>query len=87
MATFWPNSGLRPKFGIAEVLTGAATLDDALISADGLDLDVLAVRDRPANPSELLGSTEMSELIEDVRSRYDRVILDRPATLGLPEPS
>ena len=77
--------GLRPELGVAEVLTGAATLDDALISADGIDLDVLAVRDRPANPSELLGSPEMRALIEEAKQRYDRIILDTPAALGLPD--
>ncbi len=77
--------GLRPELGLAEVLTGAATLDDALISADGIDLDVLAVRDRPANPSELLGSPEMRALIEEAKQRYDRIILDTPAALGLPD--
>ena len=48
-------------------------------------LDVLAVRTRPPNPSELLGSEEMRRLIGDAAERYDRVILDSPATLGLPD--
>jgi Mrp family chromosome partitioning ATPase len=43
------------------------------------------VRDRPANPSELLGSPAMRELIAEVARRYDRVILDTPAALGLPD--
>jgi Mrp family chromosome partitioning ATPase len=37
------------------------------------------------NPSELLGSAKMGELIEEVVRRYDRVILDTPAALGLPD--
>lgn len=77
--------GLRPDLGIAEVLMGVESIDDAVISAEGIELDVLAVRGRPANPSELLGSPEMRALIEEVRGRYDRVILDTPAALGLPD--
>jgi protein-tyrosine kinase len=77
--------GLRPKFGLSEVLTGDAKLEDAIARAEGADLDVLAVRDRPANPSELLGSPSMRELIAEVARRYDRVILDTPAALGLPD--
>ena len=77
--------GLTPEAGVAEVLTGAAAFDDAVVRSQGAELDVLAVRGRPANPSELLGSAAMRALIEEVSSRYDRVILDTPAALGLPD--
>jgi protein-tyrosine kinase len=77
--------GLRPKAGLAEVLTGDVKLEDAILRAEGANLDVLAVRDRPANPSELLGSPSMHELIAEVARRYDRVVLDTPAALGLPD--
>lgn len=77
--------GLQPEVGLEEVLTGKATLDDALMSVEGAKLDVLPVRSRPPNPSELLGSPEMTQLIAEVSSRYDRVIFDTPAALGLPD--
>ena len=50
-----------------------------------MNLDVLAVRGKPANPSELLGSPRMCELVEHAATRYDRVILDTPAALGVPD--
>ncbi len=77
--------GLRPESGLAEVLTGVSTIDEAVISVEGVDLDVLPVRTRPGNPSELLGSAEMRALVEEAANRYDRVILDTPAALGLPD--
>jgi capsular exopolysaccharide synthesis family protein len=77
--------GLRPKAGLAEVLVGDVTFDEAVMRVEGADLDILAVRDRPVNPSELLGSPSMRALIENVAKRYDRVILDTPAALGLPD--
>jgi capsular exopolysaccharide synthesis family protein len=77
--------GLRPKAGLAEVLNGDVTFEEAVMRAEGADLDVLAVRDRPVNPSELLGSPTMRELITAAAKRYDRVILDTPAALGLPD--
>jgi capsular exopolysaccharide synthesis family protein len=77
--------GLRPKAGLAEVLNGDVTFEEAVVRAEGADLDVLAVRDRPVNPSELLGSPSMRDLIVAVGKRYDRVILDTPAALGLPD--
>jgi len=77
--------GLRPVAGLAEVLNGEASFEEALLRPDGVDLDVLAVRDRPVNPSELLSSPTMRELVTAVAKRYDRVILDTPAALGLPD--
>ena len=77
--------GLRPETGIAEVLAGEVSLEDAVVGVKGLRLDVLAVRGRPANPSELLGSPRMRELVEEAAKRYDRVILDTPAALGVPD--
>ncbi len=80
-----PVLGLKPEAGLAEVLTGAASIDEAIVAAEGVALDVLPVGGRPANPSELLGSPEMNRLIEEVSGRYDRVIVDTPAALGLPD--
>ncbi len=77
--------GIRPEAGLAEVLSGDATLDQAIARAEGADLDVLPVRTRPSNPSELLGSPGMAKLIVELASRYDRVILDTPPALGLPD--
>ncbi|MBY0398654.1 CpsD/CapB family tyrosine-protein kinase [Myxococcota bacterium] len=77
--------GLQPQAGLAEVLLSQATVEDAITKLDGVNLDVLPVRMIPGNPSELLASPEMRRVIEEVARRYDRVVLDTPACLGLPD--
>jgi len=77
--------GLQPQVGLAEVLLNQATVTDAIQKLDGVNLDVLPVRTIPSNPSELLASPEMKRLLEEVSGRYDRIILDTPACLGLPD--
>jgi capsular exopolysaccharide synthesis family protein len=77
--------GLRVDAGLAEVLADGAELEDALVRVEGSELDVLPVRAIPANPSELLSSEGMRKLLETLTGRYDRVILDLPPTLGLPD--
>jgi len=77
--------GLRPEAGLAEVLTEEVSLEQAIMKVEGMNLEVLAVRGRPSNPSELLSSPKMRELVEELASRYDRVILDTPAALGVPD--
>jgi capsular exopolysaccharide synthesis family protein len=77
--------GVEPKLGLAEVLSGRANADDAIFRVDAANLDLLGVRMQPQNPSELLGSSEMRILVEQLAGRYDRIILDTPAALGLPD--
>jgi capsular exopolysaccharide synthesis family protein len=80
-----PSLGLRVDAGLAEVLADGAPLEDAVVRVEGSALDVLPVRAIPANPSELLASEGMRKLLETLAGRYDRVILDLPPTLGLPD--
>jgi len=77
--------GLRVDAGLAEVLRGTAELDEALLPLEGTALQVLPVRSLPQNPSELLASGRMRELIEKLGTRFDRLVLDVPPTLGLPD--
>jgi len=77
--------GITPEKGLVEVLLGRATLDEAIAKVEGTNLDALLVRLQPENPSELLASREMVKLVQQLSQRYDRVILDTPATLGLPD--
>ncbi len=76
---------MEPQVGLTEVLLDEATLDEAVLKVEGLNLHVLAVRKQPANPSELLGSGRMRELIAEISQRYDFTVLDTPAILGLPD--
>ncbi|MCA9511589.1 MAG: CpsD/CapB family tyrosine-protein kinase [Myxococcota bacterium] len=73
------------RAGLAEILLDRNTLDEAVVKVDNLNLDVVGVRFLPPNPSELLASPRMQAFIEEAASRYDRVIFDTPATLGLPD--
>ena len=77
--------GILAAAGLGEVLTGEAALEDAIVKVDEANLDVLTVRSKPSNPSELLASAAMQELIEKLGGMYDQVILDTPACLGLPD--
>ncbi|MCU7722681.1 polysaccharide biosynthesis tyrosine autokinase [Actinoplanes sp. KI2] len=66
--------------GLTTVLVGAATLDQVL-QPWGTGLWLLAAGHQPANPSELLDSPRMAELIDELRGRFDKIILDSPPLL------
>ncbi len=83
--TIYRSLGVEGQNGLAEVLMGRCSADEAIVKLEGTSLDVMGVRLQPQNPSELLASSEMGRLLGDLSERYDRIILDTPATLGLPD--
>src|SRR5262249_58768223 len=70
--------GLPPGPGLADYLAGAADLDSVMRVLPDYHLTVLPAGNAPANPAELLGSTSMRRLLDPLRTRFDRVILDSP---------
>ncbi len=64
--------------GITDILMGKATVEDALISFEDLKIDVLVAGVIPPNPSELLSSEPMEQLIAELKESFDYVILDTP---------
>src|SRR5581483_10648010 len=51
------------------------------------NLDVLPCGSRPANPAELLTLPRFEELLNELRGRYDFVIVDTPPLLAVSDPS
>ncbi|HEX5493415.1 MAG TPA: polysaccharide biosynthesis tyrosine autokinase [Mycobacteriales bacterium] len=70
--------GLEGAVGLTDVLSGGARLDDVLQQWGDLPLHVLASGELPPNPSELLSSTQMAELLARLRGRADFVLVDTP---------
>jgi capsular exopolysaccharide synthesis family protein len=77
--------GLRPEFGLAEVLSDQVGLERAVVKLEGTALEVLAVRGATPNPAELLASERMRQLVAELARAYDQVVFDLPPTLGLPD--
>jgi capsular exopolysaccharide synthesis family protein len=75
--------GLPPGPGLSEYLTGAIELKDALRFVPEHNLTLLPAGAAPINPAELLGSIAMRRMLDHLRTRFDRVILDTPPVLPL----
>ena len=75
--------GLPPGPGLAEYLSGAAELKDVMRFLPDHNLTVIHAGSAPTNPAELLGSTAMRRLLDQLRTRFDRVLLDTPPVLPL----
>jgi len=73
----------RPPAGIAEVLLGHVSFDEAKIETIRENLTVLSVAGIPPNPVELVSSAAFRALMEQCRQEYSLVILDSSPMLGL----
>lgn len=64
--------------GLMEVLLGSATLEAAIYTDAASKLDVLTVNQRPPNPAETVSSMAFAALLDQLRGRYERIIIDCP---------
>lgn len=75
--------GLPPGPGLAEYLCGAVDLNSVMKFLPDYQLTVIPAGMAPTNPAELLGSTGMRRMLDQLRTRFDRVLLDTPPVLPL----
>ncbi|WP_426528014.1 AAA family ATPase [Bradyrhizobium sp. McL0615] len=68
------------KAGLKEALAEPTALSKFVVKKERLNLDVLPcpISQRVRNAAELLGSTEMEQLIDTARAAYDLVIIEVP---------
>jgi len=76
--------GMGPRSGLSNVLTGSAKLQQAITRSPMLpSLFVLPAGTPPPNPAELLASSNMSNLLTELRDQYEHIIIDTPPTLSV----
>jgi capsular exopolysaccharide synthesis family protein len=75
--------GISKRVGLVNYLTGQAPVDQLVQRTDVPGLFVIPAGPTPPNPSELLGSSRMSELLEGALEHYNYVIVDTPPVLAV----
>jgi exopolysaccharide/PEP-CTERM locus tyrosine autokinase len=81
--------GLDNSVGLVDYLRDNVMLSELIAKTSINTLSVLTSGKSPANPAELLGSTRMSALVEELSGRYDDriIIFDSPPLLVAAESS
>ncbi len=76
--------GMGPRSGLSNVLTGSATLQQAITISPVLpNLFILPAGTPPPNPAELLASANMRDMLTELREQFDHIVLDTPPTLSV----
>lgn len=74
--TFFGFSG--EEKGLANFLNEECTLEEAVSRTNNENLDLITFGAIPPNPSELLSSDSMAEMVEQLEKEYDYIIFDTP---------
>lgn len=69
------------KVGLVDYIKGDAELDDIIHHSKGVD--VISAGSHTPFPGKILSSEKMKDLLDELRKKYDYVILDTPPVLAV----
>ena len=75
--------GFEEGPGLSDVLMGAAELNQVFIEVPDYHFTILPAGSLPSHPAELLGSAAMRRVLDTLRTRFDRVLIDMPPVAPL----
>ncbi len=77
------SMGIQSDVGLSNLLSGAATISEAVVNTDDPLLDVILSGPLPPNPTELLSGSKLMSLLSVAGEHYGQIIIDGPPILGL----
>lgn len=77
--------GIEPESCLVDYMLGDAPFEKVVYGSD-FGLTVLPIRRQAADPSVLIGSQRMRQLLERVRQDYEYVVVDTPPVLLVSDP-
>lgn len=75
--------GLGDGPGLTDVLMGGVELDQVLVQLPEYHVTVLPAGTPPSHPAEMLGSSPMRRVLDTLRTRFDRILIDMPPVAPL----
>jgi len=78
--------GLRASKGMSTYLTGKASLDECIHPTKVEGIFLLPCGPVPPNPTELLNSKPMQQVVSEVKDKFDKVLYDLPPVLAVVDP-
>lgn len=77
--------GVNSVPGLGNILSEKASLNEAIVETDLQNLFILPSGESHADPTELFGSPAMGRVIEGLSQLFDKIIIDAPPALLIPD--
>ncbi len=74
---------LSKESGLAEYLAGQREIEEIIRPSGIANMDIISRGELPGNPSVLMNSIKLEELLNQVKPKYDFVIIDTPPALSI----
>ncbi|MDM1276179.1 polysaccharide biosynthesis tyrosine autokinase [Acinetobacter indicus] len=74
---------LQTQPGLADYLNGQTELSQIIKATEVSGLDVIVRGKSPANPSELLSTTQFAAMLSQLSEQYDHILIDTPPILAV----
>lgn len=71
------------RFGLSTVLSQQCSLEEAIQHSNVPGMDLITAGTIPPNPAEMLNSKKMTSLIDELRQKYDVILIDTPPLLAV----
>ena len=78
--------GLSSEQGLSTYLSSDVEIDALIQKVNLRNLSVLPCGPIPANPSELISSERMKQLLQTLSNRYDHILIDSPPLMHVTDP-
>ncbi|GGZ66467.1 GumC family protein [Paraglaciecola chathamensis] len=78
LASQFSLPGFQP--GIANLISGTHTLEECIVTDEMSGIDLICAGTVPPNPQELLASDSFKALMQDLKGRYEHIIVDSAPT-------
>jgi capsular exopolysaccharide synthesis family protein len=70
--------GVSNDRGMSTILIGRTKIEDCIYNSSLKNLDFITAGPVPPNPSELILSKRMSEVLDELKTKYDLIVVDNP---------
>ncbi len=73
---------LSNRLGLSDLIRGRIDYSDVIQTYDGLEkLSIITSGSLPPNPAELLSSNKMIRIIDDLKKKFDVIVMDTPPAI------
>ncbi len=68
---------IKPQYGLTDFVVNNKTLKEIITKVPGVEnIDIITSGPIPPNPSELLMNKKIKELLEELKTKYDYIVID-----------
>jgi len=75
--------GVEEHKGLSEYLSGKAPLEEILFNIDIEHLSFISCGQVPSHPADLLASAQMSDLLRQLRTQFECILIDTPPVIAV----